>query len=316
MSDKVTIRKLAEELSLSPSTVYRALAGLASVRPETRRKVLHAAQRYGYRPSGPGPRNIAVIVPSFVFDGYLGCLLPCLEAEFLRRRMQLALISLPGLSQLGDAMFAGIVSLDWKLGLEKSLPKNFSVPIMTIGGVSNLMESVPSVMSDSHGIRMALDYLRAKGCRKIFYVSSYTENSPETNQRLAEFRQFCEETGQEFDGLHLEIHRFEIEDRVCRSILNSKPDALFCAGETYAVRIGHLLKAAGLRIPEDISLMGLEDRYGNCCFSPPITAIRQDFEQIAAVAAENMYQAVVNGVPPRGAVIPFRLIERESVRNK
>jgi len=62
--------------------------------------------------------------------------------------------------------------------------------------------------------------------------------------------------------------------------------------------------------------MGLEDRYGNRCFSPPITAIRQAFEQIAAVAAENMYQAVVNGVPPRGAVIPFRLIERESVRNK
>ena len=97
-------------------------------------------------------------------------------------------------------------------------------------------------------------------------------------------------------------------------LLKQNPDACFCASEEYAARIGLQFKKAGLRIPEDISLMGLETSLLNECFTPPITAIRQDFEQIAAVAAESMYQAIVNKIPPTCATIPFQLIERESVR--
>ena len=81
-------------------------------------------------------------------------------------------------------------------------------------------------------------------------------------------------------------------------------------------KIGQLLKAAGFRIPEDISLMGLEDSRSNASFTPPITAIRQDFERISAVAAEDIFQAVVYGIRPQNARIPFLLIERESVRKK
>ena len=74
------------------------------------------------------------------------------------------------------------------------------------------------------------------------------------------------------------------------------------------------LKKAGLRIPEDISLMGLEAPLVNECFTPPITAIRQDFERIAEFVAESMSQAILNGIPPTCVKIPFQLIERESVR--
>ena len=96
--------------------------------------------------------------------------------------------------------------------------------------------------------------------------------------------------------------------------MKQKPDACFCSSEEFAARIGHAFKKAGLRIPEDISLMGLEPLFLNEFFTPPITAILQDFEQIAETAAESMYQAVVNGIPPTCATIPFQLIERESVR--
>ena len=80
------------------------------------------------------------------------------------------------------------------------------------------------------------------------------------------------------------------------------------------MKLGRQIKAAGKRIPEDISLMGLEDGYANEIFTPPITAIRQNFEKIAEIAAESMYQAIVNGIPPVSATVPFQLIERESVR--
>ena len=113
--------------------------------------------------------------------------------------------------------------------------------------------------------------------------------------------------------MHLKLFGSEIKKNL-PLILKNAPDACFCASEQYVAIIGLLLKKAGLRIPEDISLMGLETVYLNECFTPPITAIRQNFEQIAETAAESMYQAVVNGIPPTCTTIPFQLIERESVR--
>ena len=313
MADKITIRKLAAELKMSPATVYRALSGFPNMRQETRRAVLKAAHRKGYLLPVHEKRNIAIIIPSFAFSGYLECLLLCLENEFHSRGFHLELIPTPDISLLGDHMFDGIVSLEWDEGLEKMLPQNFAIPILTINAASNTLENIPRIISDPKGIRMALDYLYDRGCRKIFYFGTHTKNSPDAAERLEEFRQFCLKTGQDFEPLHLEHRNPELEAEL-PYILKAGPDACFCASETYAVKLGHLFKKAGLRIPEDISLMGLEDLHGNECFTPPITAIRQNFEQIAAAAAENIAGKITAGIPMKGCRIPFTLIERESVR--
>ena len=310
MSDKLTIQKLAKELSLSRSTVHRALTNHQNVHPETRKKVLQAAQKKGYMRHG-GKRNIAILVPCFSFFGYLGEILMCLEQEFNRRGCMIELIPIKNIELLGNYMFDGVVSLIWRKGMEKILPQKFAVPIITINASSNMLEAVPAIMSDPHGIRLALNYLHRRGCRKIFFIAGLTENIPDAALRLEEFRSFCLETGQDFESLHQETKK---PDELVSVILKTKADACFCAGENFAARLGLQLKKEGIRIPEDISLMGLETLYLNECFTPPITAIRQNFEQIAETAAESMYQAVVNGIPPTCTTIPFQLIERESVR--
>jgi len=313
MSDKLTIQKLAAELSLSRSTVHRALTCHPNVHPETRRKVLQAAQRSGYMRHGHGKRNVAIIVPDYRFFGYLECLLAELEKEFHRRGFLIDLISLQDIELLGNFMFDGILSLVWTKGLEKTLPQKFAVPIITVNTASNTLDSVPVIMSDPHGIRMALDYLYNRGCRKIFYVATLTKTTPDAIARLEEFRNFCTETGQVFESMYMETTLSGTGKAVAR-ILEKKADACFCASENYAVKIGLELKAAGLRIPEDISLMGMDSFLVNECFTPPITSLRQNFEKIAEIAAESMFQAIVNRIPPAGATIPFRIIERESVR--
>ena len=314
MTKKISIRKLAAELGLAPSTVHRALSGHPNVGLNTRREVIRASQKKGYLLPIHEKGSVAIIVPAFSFGGYLDCLLPCLETAFHRRGFRLMLISEPDIAMLGDRMFDGIVSLVWKEGLEKQLPQNFAIPIMILNGEANLLENIPRIMSDPKGIRQALDYLRERGCRRIFYLSTITDKSPDAAERLAEFRTFCRETGQDYDTLHLELHGYEIEKNFSR-ILKAKPDACFCASEAFSVKVGHLLKAAGLRIPKDISLMGLEDSYANACFTPPITAIRQNFEKIAELTAKEIVSACQKKTPLRGCLVPFTLIERQSVRS-
>ena len=314
MSGKTTIRRLAAELGLAVSTVHRALSGHPNVRTETRRKVLRSAQEKGYMLPFPDKRNLAVIVPSFNFSGYLECLLPCLEREFHRRGFRLQLIPHGDIALLNDHMYDGIVSLVWHEGLEKLLPQSFALPVLTINAASNTLENIPRISSDPDGIRLALEYLQRHGCRRIFYISTVTENSPEAAERLAKFRNFCLKTGQNYESMHLEVHWPEIEEKI-PLILNAAPDACFCASEAFSVKVGRLLKAAGKRIPDDISLMGLEDSRGNACFTPPITAIRQNFELIAEKTAEGFFSAYKNRGPFRGGLIPFTLIERQSVRD-
>ena len=304
---------MADELKLAPSTVHRALSGHPSVSLNTRRKVLCVSQEKGYLLPIHETGNIAIIVPDFSVKGYLGCLLPHLNTEIHRRGFRMLVVSKADIALLGDRMFDGIVSLVWQEGLEKSLPQNFAVPILMLNATSNTLENIPRIASDPQGIRLALEYLHSRGCRKIFYVSTVTKDSLDSAERLAEFRQFCLKTGQDYESLHLETHWSEIEGNMPR-ILKARPDACFCASETYAAQIGQLLKKKGMRIPQDISLMGLEDKHGNECFTPPITAIRQNFERIAAVAAENVVGKINDGIPMKGCRIPFTLIERESVR--
>lgn len=311
MSRKITLQKLADELSISRSTIHRALSGHPNVRSEIRRKILKEAQKRGYILPRPRKHCIAVILSSYYFFGYTEYLLYELEYAFRRRGFQSELIMECDIDLLGNYMFDGIITLAGRKKMEKILPQKFSKPIIAINSASNMLEAVPEIRSDPHGIRLALDYLYDRGCRNIFFIADLTENLPDAALRLEEFRNFCLESGQDFESMHQETKRPE---ELVPVILKTKADACFCASEEYAAKIGLKLKEAGVRIPEDISLMGLDDERCNEYFSPPITAIRQDFEQIAKVVVESLYQAIINGIPPRSENIPFKLIERESVR--
>ena len=316
MTKKISIQKLADELDLAPSTVYRALSGHPNVSLRTRRKVLHASQKRGYLLPIHEKGNIAVIVPGFASLIYQGKLLHSLTEAIHRRGFRMLAVSREDIALLGDHMFDGIISMVWDEGFEQQLPQSFSVPTVILNGPANLREGIPNIRSDNpQGIRMALEYLRDRGCRRIFYISTFdTVHIPDAAERLAVFRQFCRETGQDHEHMHLEMGSEDFA-KALPSVLDAGPDACFCASETFAAQFGTQIKAAGKRIPEDISLMGLEDDYANACFSPPITAIRQNFEQLAETAAERIASACRDGIPLRDGLIPFTLIERRSVRD-
>ena len=62
--------------------------------------------------------------------------------------------------------------------------------------------------------------------------------------------------------------------------------------------------------------MGMEDEVSNTSFSPPITAIRQDFEKLAQCTVEVLIQAIEKRIPVKNIRVPYTLIERASVRKK
>ena len=224
MSKKISIRKLAAELGLAPSTVHRALSGHPNVSLNTRRKVLRISQEKGYLLPLHEKGNIAIIVPTLFFCSYLRSLLSCLEREFHALGFRLMLISKEDIAMLSDCVYDGIVLLDWEGGLEKLLPRSFSIPIISLNSPANTLENIPRIQSDPKSIRDALEYLRSRGCRKIFYITTHIDNISDAAERLEEFRQLCVETGQDFDAMHLELYTCEIKENL-PVILKAEPDA-------------------------------------------------------------------------------------------
>ena len=312
MGGKVTLRKLAEELSVSPSTVLRALQGRGNVSSDLRRRIVQFAVRRRYKLPGHRTGHVAVIVAGMSMQGYLGMLILHLYNELTAAGFAPYIIAERETASLNEYMFDGLISTTWISGFEKKFPKDHILPMVSLNTRDNRLDNVYTVASDEiQGCTLGLTYLYRAGCRRIALLMRSAERNMTTYERINAFRQFC--------------HDFNLpceEPLVCKSfsrtILNSvfmkKPDAVFCATEGLALELYGYLRECGIRIPEDISVLGLETDHVSEFMVPGLTALRQDFQALAHESVKMLKQHI-NGEPVSENVrIPFQFIERESVR--
>ncbi len=310
---KTSIRKIARTLGLAPATVFRALSGSSNVAVNTRRKVIACANKLGYMLPEHSCCNIAVVVPHFNFRGYLSHMLPRLEEILHSRGYRVHLIPEKDIAVLNDHMFDGVISMVWREGEVLQLPKENPIPVVALNSAFSVPENISLVASDKGGFRMALDYLKSHGCRKIFFVGADVEKNPIENERLQEFKKFCLENGEDFETMHSSVRSAEVPG-VLPEILRSGADGVFCGSETYAFTLGLAMLEKGIRIPEDISLLGMEIEELNTVFSPPITALSQDFKALAQAAVDMLIGEIEGKTPGTEIRVPMNLIERESIR--
>ena len=310
---KTSIRKIAAAVGVAPVTVYRALSGNSNVNPETRRRIIRCAGEFNYILPEHHCRNVAIVVPHFNFTGYPGKMLRQLEKSLHDASFRVQVIPEKDISVLGDHMYAGVISMVWNENEVLALPREFPLPVVSLNVTYSAMENISLVASDKNGVHFALEYLKKHGYGKIFFVGTLTGKNPQARERLGEFRNFCNENNMDFAGLHASVAASDI-DSVIPLILKSGADAVFCASETFAFHVGKRLQNQGVKIPGDISLMGMEDEELNTAFDPPLTAIRQDFEKLAAVTVDILRQSIENQLAARNIRIPYALIERGSVR--
>lgn len=313
---KVTLRSMAAELGVSQVTVMRALSGHPNVRPEVREKIVGLASKLGYRLPGRRTGNVAVVVKAD-FPGYLALLLEKLCMELSLQGLHAVILPEPDIDCLGDVMFDGIISTTWAPGFERKYPKNHALPLVSLNTMDNRMDNVYMVSSDeSGGITLGLRYLYDAGCRRIFFPRPEAiAGNMCSVEREAAYRKFCLERGLDGEGLVVPISGDpELLSRVIGDVLDSGIDGIFVPSEKFALPVLKALRELGVKIPEQISVMGLECDFASGFLSPALTTIRQDYEGLARESVA-MLKKLMDGKPVTASVrLPYRLIERESVR--
>jgi LacI family transcriptional regulator len=315
---KATIYDLARLAEVSPGTVSRVLNNRDKVKPETRERILRAAKELNLKPQvSVRTRQIAILSePTFTdrIEGYAATLTAHLAFAFSRRNIGLLLPSNP-FEQLPGAFLDGIVAVTFDKGLRSMLAElETRLPVVYMDKFDATSRQL-TVCSDhfSSGYLAAKHFI-ARGKRKIAFMGGDT---PPCLERLKGVRKALAEAKVEADDRLLlpmapGVNHFSAVTRVVRA----GADSIYAPGTSFqAMECLHILTyVMGLKVPQDISLIGGENEGISIIQNPPLTTIEEPLRDMAEQAAV-MMDALTAGerIQTRQLSLPVRLIERDSV---
>ena len=325
---KITIRDVAREAGVSIATVSNALNGSDAVKPKTREHVLEAAKRLRYIPNVNGRQlraaqthNIGLFLTSMT-GSYFGDMADSIHylCQKYGYDLQIFIVDenkspLPRLqNQSIDGaimMFGGLTDGDKQQLMKGTLPIVFVDQEISGPNISSVIYE-----SCEHG-RMAAEYLLGLGHRNMMHIFG-VPNNYDSIQRLKGFSDRLREAGFPLREENILSGRFE-RAAAYRSMHrylqegNRLPDAVFAANDLSAIGCMEALKEYGIRVPEDISILGCDDHILSGYVTPALTTIRTHMEQMGVEAAREIVRLMAE---KDGRIIrlPGDLIVRHSCR--
>lgn len=308
----------------------------ALLKPETRRRILQIADELGYCRNemassvATGHGNVLAFVTAEMGSvEYTGRIQSGVFDEACARGYSVSVYHLNGknhseiVHRILGWRTAGVIfhipALDSASEVIEVLKKN-AIPY----GTANLGNpgGIGVTTDDYQGALDAVKYLAGLGHRKILFLSI-----PERNAQLNEYS-FNRRNGY-LDGMkrYLPDIRPDILE-VCNSepgsvvgirekLRRSGPTAVFCLGDSFAMRVFQAADREGIAIPEELSVVG----YGGLVMSEyaavPMTTVIQDFEKIGALTARQVIDRLEKkeaGAPERNIRLPVKLLIRDSTR--
>jgi LacI family transcriptional regulator len=313
-----TIYDLARHAGVSPGTVSRVLNNRDRVKAETRERVLRAATELNLKPQASvRARQIAILTePGYTdrVEGYAATLTAHLAFSFSRRNIGVFLPSNP-LEQLPGMFLDGVVAVTADKPLQQMLSDlETRMPVVYMDKF-DLTPREYAVCSDHFNSGcLAARHFVTRGKRKIaFFGGNYRPFA----ERLAGFKKALAEAKVPVDDRLISLYGPESSHlAVLTRLVRAGADAIFAPGTSYqAMECLHMLTyAMGVKVPQEISLIGGENEGISELQNPPLTTIAEPLREMADKAVEIM-DRLTSGetVAPRHFTLPVRLIERDSV---
>lgn len=329
-----TLRDVADRAGVSKATASRVLNGNARVDPGTRERVLAAIADLDYVPSANAQRlssgrTLTVsVVTSFLtrpqaaerlrgVDAVLGDSgfdLVIYNVETIDKRERY----LSGLArpQRTDGLL--VLSLPLRDGDVERLA-SAAIPVVVVDAHAPAVEGLAHVVGDDiRGGRLATDHLLQLGHRRIAYLGDEFDNPfgfTSSRHRFAGYRLSLAAVGQEpADHLvALGAHsRYEARELAARLLSQpDRPTAIFAASDTQALGVISAAHEAGLRVPDDLSVVGYDDI--EIADHVELTTVRQQLFESGRLGAELLLQEIgLRSVPPRSLVLAPELVVRST----
>ena len=340
-SGQITIKDIARELSISPSTVSRSLKDHPDISPGTKKAVNDLAKQLNYQPNAVAlslrknkTNTIGVVVPEFVHY-FFSTVLSGIE-EVANKSGYNVLISQSHESYQQEANDIKALISHRVDGLLVSLSReteNFDqlkeihergIPLVFFDRICEDIDTSRVIVDDYDGAFQAVNHLVEQGCRRIAHLAGPHRLLISKN-RLNGYKAALEKHGIPIDPAlvlesvhhndHLEVRKLTLSFLE----LSEPPDAIFANHDLVAITAMKVLKEKGLRIPQDIAMVGFSDWQMSAFVEPSLTSVSQPGFEIGQEAARLFIQQVEadNGTfKPETKIFKTRLIVRDSSKRK
>jgi LacI family transcriptional regulator len=335
--ERTTIRELARRSGVSIGTVSRALNGYADVNPDTRERIVRLAEELDYTPSASA--RTLVTQRSHVVGVFLdtGEGHPDLQHPFFHEVLA-GIQETAGAAGYDLLLFAteqpgngygrhsyvkrcrhhnvdGVVLM----GVDHSDDEVRRLATSTIPCVGVDVEldgeATGFVASDNvQGGELAVEHLAAQGHKRIATIHGPVDTRPGID-RLRGYRNGLQRAGLAFRDEYVAAGDFYVEsgEQAARALLAlpERPTAIVAASDLMAAGALRAAAAAGLGVPQDVSIIGFDDILLAAHLQPGLTTLRQDKAGLGAAAARWLLARVdQDGEPEHATTLPVELIVR------
>jgi len=331
-----SIKDVARIAGVSIATVSRCLNYPERVKENTRSKVQSAILQTGYSPNTlaqsfrRGKTHVIMVVLPSVGDPFFTGVMRGIRSVASSTGYSLLINETQFNTMSPDEIGAMVVSRQADgivllasmspFGTEVLSSKSQRTLPIVIGceTVSPELESFPGVHSDNvAAAREATDYLLKLGHRKIAFISGQKE-SLLTEDREHGYRSSMGEAGIPIEEGWVSEGKLTLEGAIqaTRGLLEhpQRPTAIFCANDEMAMGCLHQIRLAGLRVPQDISVVGFDDIRYAAISNPSLTTIHQPAEEIGECVMRRLLREIEEGRSGNAEheIVPHKLIIRES----
>ena len=331
-SNAASMQDVAREAGVSPQTVSRVANGINAVRPETRQRVEDAMRKLGYRPNYAARalkhgrfKDIGVVMfhmTSFgnarILDGIVSAAALSdysVTIQIMRsgpeRTLQAAVERMKQQPVDGVIVVLEEMIADFNTFVP---PKGLPVVLVT----ERAADHCPTVDADQYGCSTAaVDYLLSKGHKTVYHVAGPSQ-SHAAQSRVRGWRDALEQMGAPVPSVY--VGDWEADSGYQAGVaLAHNPDctAIYASNDQMAYGVIQGLQSAGKRVPEDVSVIGVDDSLVGMVPRLRLTTMRIKFEDIGREAFSMVRNQCEGEHVPVGVktVIPAELVERDSVRD-
>lgn len=331
-NDKITSQEVAALAGVSQSAVSRVFTPGSSVSAKTAEKVRAAAAQLGYRPNvlarslKSGKSRIIGLVVAYLENYFYPEIVERLSVELQKEGYHVLIFLAPVASanvdqivrELMDYQVDGIVLASVVMSSDLAARcKTTGVPVVLFNrGTDDV--SLSSVTTDNRtGGKALADYLCSLGHQRIAYVAG-TAGATTQRDREAGFVEGLAEAGRELFARAEGNFDYRTAQAAARELFatRKRPDAVFVANDHMAFAVMDVLRyELGLRVPEDVSVVGFDDVPPAAWPAYNLTTYRQHADQMVEQTVSLLMGSIRAGeAEPRQIVLPGALVIRGSTR--
>ena len=329
----VTIYDVAREAGVSMATVSRVVNNNPNVKPQTRKKVFEAIERLGYRPNAVArglaskkTTTVGVVIPDIsnaifaevargiedIANMYHYNIILCNADK--KKDKEIRVINTLLEKQVDGLLFmGGAVTEEHIIAFKSS-----NVPIV-LCATTDEQATIPSVDIDHEAAAFdAVTSLIAQGHKSIAMISGTLQDPANGYARFQGYKRALEEAGHAYDESLVRVgnYRYESGIEAMKYFLemDKKPTAVFAATDEMAIGAIHSIQDYGLKVPEDISVISVDNSRMASMVRPQLTTVAQPMYDIGAVSMRLLTKLMKKeAVEDPRVILQHELINRQSV---